>query len=65
MAEKRTLRQLKVRTSPLSVSFSLIERDAVQDAAETEGESVSAFIRDAAVKRAARVNAKATQQRAA
>lgn len=57
-------RQLKLRTSPLSVSFSVPEREAVQRAAHLSGDSVSAFIRDAAVKSAERVLSR-EQKRAA
>jgi uncharacterized protein (DUF1778 family) len=49
-----TPRQLKLRTSPLSVSFSRPERDLVVQAAEEQGDTVSGFIRDAAVKAAIR-----------
>lgn len=60
----RSPRQLKLRTSPLSVSFSLPERESVQRAAELSGDSVSAFIREAAVKAAERVVSR-EQKRAA
>ena len=64
MRESLSPRQLKLRTSPLSVSFSFTERNTVQRAAELSGESVSAFIRDAAVKAAERVVSR-EQKRAA
>lgn len=54
MATERPLRQLTIRTTPLSVSFSLAERTDVQQAARLSDQSVSAFIRAAAVKAAAR-----------
>jgi uncharacterized protein (DUF1778 family) len=54
MPAERTPRQLKIRTSPLSVSFSLPERDLVVRAADTQGDTVSGFIREAAVKAAIR-----------
>lgn len=54
MTAESTPRQLKLRTTPLSVSFSRAERDLVVQAAEQLGETVSAFIRDAAVKAAIR-----------
>lgn len=56
MRENMPPRQLKLRSAPLSVAFSLTERDAVANAAHLSGESVSAFIRAAAVKAAERVN---------
>lgn len=65
MRDGRTLRQLKMRTTPLSVSFSQIERDDVQNAASAQGETVSAFIRAAAIKAAARVNAREAAKRSA
>lgn len=52
--QENTPRQLKLRTSPLSVSFSRPERDLVVQAAERQGDSVSGFIREAAVKAAIR-----------
>jgi uncharacterized protein (DUF1778 family) len=55
MNDERSPRQLKLRTSPLSVSFSVAEREAVISAAYLSGDSVSAFIRDAAVKAAGRI----------
>ena len=54
MSETRPVRQLKLRNTPLSVAFSQQERDQVQDAANLSDQSVSAFIRAAAVKAAAR-----------
>jgi uncharacterized protein (DUF1778 family) len=56
---------MKMRTSPLSVSFSLPERDLVVQAAEQLGETVSAFIRDAAVKSAIRKLNAASRAKAA
>ena len=64
MRDERSPRQLKLRTSPLSVSFSFAEREAVTTAAYLSGESVSAFIREAAVKAADRVTLR-EQKRAA
>ncbi len=55
MRDERSPRQLKLRTSPLSVSFSFAEREAVISAAYLSGDSVSAFIRAAAVKAAGRI----------
>lgn len=52
MPDENTPRQLKLRTSPLSVSFSRPERDLVVQAAEQLGDTVSAFIRDAALRAA-------------
>lgn len=52
MREGQTLRQMKERSAPLSVAFSQAERDLVRRAAAMEGERVSAFIRNAAVKAA-------------
>lgn len=52
--QENTPRQLKLRTSPLSVSFSRPERDLVVQAAFRQGDSVSGFIREAAVKAAIR-----------
>ena len=54
MRDEPSPRQLKIRTTPLSVAFSVSERDAVQQAAYLAGETVSAFIRTAAVKAAMR-----------
>jgi uncharacterized protein (DUF1778 family) len=58
MANERPLRQLTIRTTPLAVSFSLTERTDVQKAARLSDQSVSAFIRAAAVKAAARTLAR-------
>lgn len=57
-------RQTKLRTTPLSVAFALDEREAVTEAARLSGDSVSAFIRAAAVKRAEREIAKAEKRAA-
>ncbi len=65
MTAERSPRQMKMRTSPLSVSFSLPERDLVVQAAEQLGETVSAFIRDAAVKSAIRKLNAASRAKAA
>lgn len=54
-----TKRQMKLRTTPLSVAFALHEREQVNEAAELAGETVSAFIRAAAVKQAERALARA------
>lgn len=59
MRDERPPRQLKDRIAPLSVSFSMPERDAVKQAADLKGDSVSAFIRNAAVKSAERALRKA------
>lgn len=56
---ERSKRQMKMRSTPLSVSFSMEERDIVNEAAELKGDTVSAFIRAAAVKSAERQVAKA------
>ena len=45
----------EIRTTPLSVSFSMGERATVRKAAFISDQSVSAFIRAAAVKAAQRV----------
>ena len=65
MPDENTPRQLKLRTSPLSVSFSRPERDLVVQAAEQLGDTVSAFIRDAAVRSAARKLHAASRAKAA
>ena len=54
MRDSKPIRQLRVRSTPLSVSFSEVERDTVVQAATLSAESVSAFIRAAAVKAAER-----------
>lgn len=54
MRDGQSPRQLKLRIAPLSVAFSLTEREAVQQAAYLSGETVSAFIREAAVRAAER-----------
>lgn len=64
MRDGRPVRQLKTRTTPLSVSFSQEERDAVVRAAYLSDETVSAFIRAAAVKAAIRVAAREQKQAA-
>lgn len=63
MREHLSPRQLKLRCAPLSVAFSMAERDAVAQAAYLSGETVSAFIRAAAVKAASRTLA--TEQKKA
>ena len=65
MTIMRSLRQQKMRTTPLSVAMSLDEREAVQTAADLQGETVSAFIRTAAVRSARGVIAKQTPGEAA
>ena len=59
MSETRPVRQLKLRNTPLSVAFSTQERDQVLEAAYLSEQSVSAFIRAAALKAAQRVCARA------
>jgi len=54
MREGKAVRQLRVRSTPLSVAFSTAERETVVQAATLSDESVSAFIRAAAVKAAER-----------
>ena len=54
MSAERSPRQLKMRTQPLSVAFSWSERDLVVKAADQLGDTVSGFIREAAVKAAIR-----------
>lgn len=56
-------RQRLLRTTPLSVSFSLEEREKVVEAS-LSFPSVSAFIREAAVQRAERELAKAAKKAA-
>lgn len=58
MRAERAGRQLKVRTTALAVSLMLDEREDVQQAARLSDQSVSAFIRTAAVKAAQRVLAR-------
>jgi uncharacterized protein (DUF1778 family) len=65
MTAERSPRQMKMRTSPLSVSFSLPERDLVVEAAFQQGDTVSGFIREAAVKAAIRKIAAASRAKAA
>lgn len=56
MADEVVTRTRGIRTTPLSVSFSLDERAEVRQAAYLTDQSVSAFIRAAAVKAAQRTN---------
>lgn len=55
MATKRTKGEGAVLTAPQSVVFTLDERRAVREAAYLSEQSISAFIRAAAVKAAQRV----------
>lgn len=55
MHENVSPRQLRLRTKPLSVALSPIEEQQVKRAAYLTGETVSAFIREAAVRAAKRV----------
>jgi len=55
MAREADTTPTAIRTTPLSVSFSLGERATVRKAAFLSDQSVSAFIRAAAVKAAQRV----------
>ena len=65
MRDERAGRQLKIRTTALSVSLMLDEREDVQQAARLSDQSVSAFIRAAAVKAAQRTLTRIEKQKAA
>lgn len=56
---------MKIRTTSLSVSLMLDEREDVQEAARLSDQSVSAFIRAAAVKAAQRTLTRIEKQKAA
>lgn len=58
MHMKGAAKPLTVRSTPLSVAFSQAEREQVQAAAYLSDQTVSAFIRAAAVRAAARVTAR-------
>jgi len=64
MRDGAPARQMKSRTTPLSVSFSQDERDTVVRAAHLSDETISSFIRAAALRAAQRIAAK-EQKRAA
>ena len=65
MRDERAGRQLKIRTTALSVSLMLDEREDVQQAARLSDQSVSAFIRAAAVKAAQRTLTRSEKKKAA
>lgn len=65
MARARTTRTDDPRTTPLSVSFKLSERRKVVRHARATGETLSAFIRVAALERIARIESDAERETAA
>jgi uncharacterized protein (DUF1778 family) len=59
MSDEAPVRHIGWREFPLSVAFNAREKRQVQDAAALCGDRVSTFIRQAALKHAARVVARA------
>lgn len=65
MNRNRSLRQTKMRTHRLSIALSEPERALVYQSADHIGETVSGFIRDAAIRAATKTMNTASRAKAA